>query len=602
MLHRPIFIAVLLGAAAIHFSFLFVIHTTPPATGRSGRALTAFLAMAGLYLVSIATIKLFAGSVWFGVLRTENFLALIAYRASLVHLMVDVAGIRRHRRVIHLLIYGTAAILAVLVIGDVPHWFSLAQFRQFSAGLKEQLFHQYWVAVWAEGGLNVAALAPLAWYLNRTWGNDRRRRLVKLLAAAMLLMIANFALQAFAERLFVRGGPVLSLACEISSVLVTILIAYFEYRYLFVSRFLRCGIAMAVATFCSALAGTLMMSNQVAPGLVAVYTCAIALGTAWAASWIMGLFLLPQDRAARMRQQALTLMASAPAVSAGTALAEVLRWGFDAAFAEYTPEGEAAPLRSDVRLAIPIRSGARSFGIIRLGARRHDAPYESYDADWLRSLAGQLATMLERDEEAQRAHEMRELAARAENSALRAQIQPHFLFNSLNTLAEMIKSEPAIAERLVEKMSDIFRYALAASRTEAVSVSEEVEFVSAYLEIEKARFHDRLTVDIAVAKGAAATRIPPMTLQPIVENAIRHGIARSRLGGRVTVRAEDVAGRVRIEVLDTASTEDLQEDRPGLGIAMENVKKRLALMYDGAASLTLAASERGTRVTIEVPM
>ena len=381
MLNQPTSIAVLLGAAAIHFSLLVVIHTAPATNGRRGWGLTAFLAAAGLYLVSIATVKLFVHSVWFGVLRTENFLALIAYRSSLVLLMVDVAGVRRNRRILNLIIYGAAAILAILVIGDGPHWFSLGQFGKFSAELKQHLFAYYWVAVWAEGILNVAAVAPLVWFLRHARRDDPKRRLVTLLIAATLLMIAYFGLQAFVPQLFVSGGLALFLACETSSVLVSLLIAYYDYRYLFVSRFLRWGVATMLATIASVMTGAFLMTRSLSPGLVAVYTAAVALVTAWGANLGMGVFLRRSDRAVPMRERALQLLASAPAESAGTELAQVLGWGFDAGFAEYTPAGEWPRTQSEVRLEIPVRSGQRSFGVLRLGTRRHDAPYEPYDAD-----------------------------------------------------------------------------------------------------------------------------------------------------------------------------------------------------------------------------
>jgi hypothetical protein len=211
----------------------------------------------------------------------------------------------------------------------------------------------------------------------------------------------------------------------------------------------------------------------------------------------------------------------------------------------------------------------------------------------------QLGAAIEAEGHRRREYHMRELAARAELSALRAQIQPHFLFNVLNTLAELVRQNASAAEAMVEQLADIFRYALAATRRELVPLGEEVDFVRAYLAIEQARFESRLAIELDVAEECRAIQVPPMTLQPLVENAIRHGVARSVSGGTVSVAVHEQDAAVRIVVMDRSGDRTLDASS-GEGIALDNVRARLAGLV--GARLDVARIPHGTAVTIEVPL
>src|SRR5438067_2066844 len=134
-------------------------------------------------------------------------------------------------------------------------------------------------------------------------------------------------------------------------------------------------------------------------------------------------------------------------------------------------------------------------------------------------------------------HEMRELTARAQIRALQAQINPHFLFNTLNVLASLIHSNPAKAEKVTEELAEIFRYALESTRADWVRLDDELHFIESYLEIEKARFQERLTYSFDIDPALRALKIPPMILQPLVENAIKHGVGPKIEGGEVKVVA-----------------------------------------------------------------
>ena len=184
-------------------------------------------------------------------------------------------------------------------------------------------------------------------------------------------------------------------------------------------------------------------------------------------------------------------------------------------------------------------------GWLTLGPRAGKRAYMSRQLRLARSAALQLAAQQEwlhgRDNERRRLverHQMRELTAKAEMRALQAQINPHFLFNTLNVLANLIQDNPERAERLTEQLAEVFRYALESTRREWVSLEEEVRFLQAYLDIERARFGERLRHHWSLEPAAAKIPIVPMLLQPLVENAVRHGIAPALQGGDLWVIAK----------------------------------------------------------------
>ena len=234
---------------------------------------------------------------------------------------------------------------------------------------------------------------------------------------------------------------------------------------------------------------------------------------------------------------------------------------------------------------------------LRLGERRR-----VFSAGELRIIEGvcsQLVAAIEAEGRRRREYDMRELATRAELSALRAQIQPHFLFNVLNTLAELVRENPVAAEAMIEQLADVFRYALASTRRDLVPLGEEVDFVRAYLAIEQSRFESRLGIEMDVPEECRGVPIPPMTLQPLVENAIRHGVGRSVSGGTVSIAAKEHDHGVRISVADRSGDRSLA-DAGGEGIALGNVRARLQGL--AGARLDVSAMADGTTVTIEVPV
>lgn len=217
--------------------------------------------------------------------------------------------------------------------------------------------------------------------------------------------------------------------------------------------------------------------------------------------------------------------------------------------------------------------------------------------------------MQERYARALREQEIDKLATEAELRALRAQLNPHFLFNALTTIAYLIQTTPARALETLMRLSALLRSVLR-SDGEFTTLGREVEIVESYLDIERARFEHRLRVHIDVPRKLATIRVPTLLLQPLVENAVKHGVARQRGGGQVTVRASldrratSLAALVLV-VEDTGlgTTEaDLQRG-PERGVGLRNLERRLACQYGSDASLAIrSVPDHGTTVEIRLPM
>lgn len=214
-------------------------------------------------------------------------------------------------------------------------------------------------------------------------------------------------------------------------------------------------------------------------------------------------------------------------------------------------------------------------------------------------------------EAARKAAELRELAARAETRALRAQINPHFLYNALNTLAYLTEEDPPAARRVVEKLARIFRRTLERSADATTTLADELEFVADYLAIECERFDDVLRVRSIIDPATLRARVPCMMLQPLAENAVKHGICPVSNGGTLTVRTalvDDARGEPRLRItleddgrgMDDARLSDVLDGSAGAGFA--NVRDRLQLHYGSRATVSVRSRlGEGTVVTIECP-
>ncbi len=201
-----------------------------------------------------------------------------------------------------------------------------------------------------------------------------------------------------------------------------------------------------------------------------------------------------------------------------------------------------------------------------------------------------------------RALELTASLSQAKLEALRLQLQPHFLFNTLNAMATLVHRDPAAADEMITNLGDLLRLVLEATQTE-VPLRRELELVDRYLAIERVRLGERLRVERVIAPGVLDAAVPPLMLQTLVENAVRHGIEPRRASGTVAVRAERVGDRLRLSVADDGvglPAADTRSERRGVGLA--NTEARLHELHGAAARLVLLAPpEGGTRVEIELP-
>ncbi len=216
--------------------------------------------------------------------------------------------------------------------------------------------------------------------------------------------------------------------------------------------------------------------------------------------------------------------------------------------------------------------------------------------------------MHERCKQEIREQEFSKLAMQAQLAALRAQINPHFLFNALTTIGYLIQSSPEKALSMLMRLTQLLRYVLR-STSEFITLSEEVKLIEAYLEIEKARFEERLQTSIQVPKELEKIRIPSLILQPLVENAIKHGISKSKKGGRVEVSASRISESTKNYLLLTVSDNGQGFDNIDIekanenGIGLKNIKQRLENYYQGRAELKIETERlKGTKAQIKIPL
>jgi hypothetical protein len=244
---------------------------------------------------------------------------------------------------------------------------------------------------------------------------------------------------------------------------------------------------------------------------------------------------------------------------------------------------------------VPLRLGPGSVKLFALGRRRGGQRYLGEDLDVLGRAAAEIAEKVE----TLRQQEMNRLVSQAELRNLQAQIHPHFLFNALNTLYGSIPREASAARKMVLNLAEIFRYFLQSDKV-LVPLAHEIELVRAYLEVEQLRLGNRLRVDFQIDAAALDLPIPVLSVQPLVENAIKHGVARSAGAGYVRILATRNEEGLSLRVEN--STSDGPAESPGAGVALKNVERRLQICYGAAASLRLHISPDVTVAELTVPL
>lgn len=194
----------------------------------------------------------------------------------------------------------------------------------------------------------------------------------------------------------------------------------------------------------------------------------------------------------------------------------------------------------------------------------------------------------------------------AQLQVLQAQVEPHFLFNTLAAVDYLIETDPARASQMQKKLITYLRSALPQMRQESSTLGRELRLIRSYLDLIKMRIEERLEVEVEVADFLESAEFPPMMLQSLVENAIKHGIEPKPEGGKVSVSAKIQRGMLWVEVRDTGvgvvDTERLEAPTSGTGIGLQNIRERLAMLYPGKGRLTLISDDSsGTVVRIGVP-
>jgi LytS/YehU family sensor histidine kinase len=209
-----------------------------------------------------------------------------------------------------------------------------------------------------------------------------------------------------------------------------------------------------------------------------------------------------------------------------------------------------------------------------------------------------VATLALRTKERDEA-DARRLAAEAQLASIESRVQPHFLFNTLNSIAALVHDDPEGAERMTGQLASLLRSALDSTATPLVPLEEELRVVRAYLDIERVRFGDRLRYTVDLGDGTATALVPRMGLQTLVENSVKYSVSPRRQGGAIHVKAMADSGRVRVSVEDDGPGFDPALRPAGHGLAL--LDARLAMVFDGRASMHVESRSGFTAITLDVP-
>lgn len=271
-------------------------------------------------------------------------------------------------------------------------------------------------------------------------------------------------------------------------------------------------------------------------------------------------------------------------------------------------ESDEVAGRSAAHVVIPTNESPRF--VLRIGQMAGGRELLSDDIAFLESIALMLARRIdavrvtrERWEMILRQEEIGKLASEAELKALRAQLNPHFLFNALTTISYLIKTYPERALETLMRLTGLLRAVLREPTGEFATLGEEIDLIESYLAIERARFEERLMVEIDVPAEIRQIHLPPLVIQPLVENAIKHGIAPLRSGGVVRVEARRDGDGLRVRVSDTGRGMTVSDEERRTGVGLTNIEQRLVRYYGREASLDFASVPgSGTTVTLRIPI
>lgn len=395
---------------------------------------------------------------------------------------------------------------------------------------------------------------------------------------------------------------------------------YYHTPYLFIDVLVKWGLQLGVfALLIGSYWGLLLVKIDLLAAQPFLVRFAFALGTAFPAALLFRL----HEPLGRLIDTHILGRASFPELLFATAgrlgsavnreeavsiVQETLKHGLSASYASYVLELSAE--RSNAgEVCMQVEAGGQIFGLLLVGPASTQRRYLSEDLKFIRALADALALALarialieEHNRQQLREAELQRTAAELQLKALQAQLDPHFLFNSMNLIGSLIRSAPDKARQAVQHLSKIYRYVIDGLRRKTVTAAEEIAFLRAYLEIEQLRFESRLEVEFDLCEGLEQVYLPPMLLQPLVENAIKHGISPKLEGGKVSIRvARDPVGYY-FEISDTgvgfSLPEHKREDCTGVGL--ENLRQQLKIRYNTELKVE-SRPGNGTRVSLLLP-
>ena len=180
---------------------------------------------------------------------------------------------------------------------------------------------------------------------------------------------------------------------------------------------------------------------------------------------------------------------------------------------------------------------------------------------------------------------------------LRAQINPHFLFNSLNSIKALVEVDKDESKKAITKLSTLLRNSIHLSKNRLISLNEELELVKNYLDLEKIRFEDHIAINYDISEESKSFKIPPLMIQTLTENAIKHGLSKREEGGRIEIITKVEGEKLIIKINNSGTLQDLKNSR---GIGIENTRKRLAIIYGESANFEISEEDEMVRVHIEL--
>jgi hypothetical protein len=429
----------------------------------------------------------------------------------------------------------------------------------------------------------------------------------KRLAGAMVLFLLAISFVHFRADHEVRGWSG-EIALHHAAIPLALFVLLQDYRFLLLDAFVRfvTNALLAAFTVWLGLAIGLRMAALPLTAQTPVYDALAFV----AACVLVGLFAFVRGRAQKLltrvvflrtgAEKALSMIREKAAACASSdqflrECASVVGDVFAAENVEVVAEVVREARRDATPYGVPLRFSRGDVWWLQLGPRAGGRRYLSEDRELLDRIAGVIFEQVER----MRSSEMQELVSQAELRALQAQINPHFFFNALNTLYGSIPRESATARKLVLDLAELFRVSFAPERS-LFRIEEELRIVRAYLEIEQLRLGGRLRATIEADPAALQAEIPILSIQPLVENAIRHGVAPRPEGGFVSLKILAAGEAVTVEVTNSGSVGGGQTK--GHGVGLSNVRRRLELCFGGAGRLSISSGKDVTTVRFSAPV